>query len=63
LIQKGEFMNLLLRPARLIDAGDINEMRRQQEIRANTLFLPPETITFAEKFFGDMGNNDYVLVG
>jgi putative acetyltransferase len=55
-------MDLLFRPVRLSDAEDINEMRRQQEIRANTLALPTETIAFTESFLGKMGNDDHILV-
>lgn len=52
-------MNLLIRPVRLSDARDINEMRRQREVRANILAPPTETIDFTEGF---LGGNDRILV-
>jgi putative acetyltransferase len=55
-------MNLLIRPVRLSDAQDINEMRRQKEVRAHTLALPTETIEFTEGFLRSMGGDDHVLV-
>ncbi len=55
-------MNLLIRPVRLNDAEDINEMRRQIEVRNNTLSLATETILFTEAFLRSMGVDDHVLV-
>jgi putative acetyltransferase len=55
-------MNLLIRPVRLSDAQDINEMRRQKEVRAHTLALPTETIEFTEGFLRSMGGDDHILV-
>ncbi len=43
-------MNLLIRPVRLSDVEDINEMTRQTEVRANTLALNTETLLFTELF-------------
>jgi putative acetyltransferase len=54
-------MNLIIRPVRLSDSQDINEMRRQKE-RAHTLALPTETIEFTEGFLRSMGGDDHVLV-
>lgn len=55
-------MNPTIRPVRLSDAEDINEMRRQEEVRTNTLALATETIEFTETFLRSMGNDDHVLV-
>lgn len=55
-------MNLLIRPVRLSDAQDINEMRRQEEVRAHTLALPTETVEFTEGFLRSMGSDDHMLV-
>jgi len=55
-------MDLILRPVKLNDAEDINEMRRQKEVRANTLALTTETIAFTEGFLGNMGIDDHILV-
>ena len=55
-------MNLLIRPVRLNDAEDINEMRRQIEVRNSTLSLTTETILFTEAFLRSMGIDDHVLV-
>lgn len=55
-------MNLVVRPVRLSDAQDINEIRRQKDIRAHTLALPTETIEFTEGFLRSMGGDDHVLV-
>lgn len=55
-------MSLVIRPVRLSDAQDINEMRRQKEVRAHTLALPTETIEFTEGFLRSMGGDDHVLV-
>jgi putative acetyltransferase len=43
-------MNLLIRPVRLSDAEDINEMRRQKEVRVSTLALATETLLLTESF-------------
>lgn len=55
-------MNLLIRPVRLSDAEDINEMRRQKDVRANTLSLITETIDFTEGFLKGMGGDDHMLI-
>ena len=55
-------MNPIIRPVRLSDVEDINEMRRQEEVRANTLALATETVAFTGAFLQNMGNDDYVLV-
>ncbi|MCU7497541.1 MAG: GNAT family N-acetyltransferase, partial [Ignavibacteria bacterium] len=55
-------MNLLIRPVRLNDAEDINEMRRQIEVRNNTLSLATETILFTGAFLRSMGIDDHMLV-
>ena len=55
-------MDLFLRPVRLSDVEDINEMRRQKEVRANTLALATETIALTEVFLRNMGSDDHVLV-
>ncbi|AKB76592.1 Acetyltransferase (GNAT) family protein [Methanosarcina horonobensis HB-1 = JCM 15518] len=51
-------MNLLIRPVRLNDSEAINEMRRQEDVRANMLALPTETIAFTEAFLKNMGTDD-----
>ncbi len=55
-------MNLLIRPVRLSDAEDINEMSRQTEGRANTLALNTETLLVTEAFLRNIGNDDHILV-
>jgi putative acetyltransferase len=55
-------MNLLIRPVRLSDAENINEMRQQIEVRTNTLTLATETISFTEAFLKNMGTDDHILV-
>ncbi len=55
-------MSLLIRPVRLSDSEAINEMRRQEDVRANTLALATETIAFTESFLRNMGSDDHVLV-
>jgi L-phenylalanine/L-methionine N-acetyltransferase len=55
-------MNLLIRPVRLSDAEDINEMSRQTEVRANTLALNTETLLVTEAFLRNIGNDDHILV-
>jgi L-phenylalanine/L-methionine N-acetyltransferase len=55
-------MNLLVRPVRLSDAEDINEMRRQVEVRVTTLALATETILYTETFLRNLGIDDHILV-
>ncbi|MCQ1537270.1 GNAT family N-acetyltransferase [Methanosarcina sp. KYL-1] len=55
-------MNPIIRPFRLSDAEDINEMRRQEGVRANTLALATETLVFTEAFLRNFGTDDHVLV-
>lgn len=55
-------MNFLIRPVRLSDSEAINEMRRQEDVRANTLALATETIAFTESFLRNMGSDDHILV-
>ncbi len=55
-------MDLFLRPVRLSDAEDINQIRRQKEIRVNTLALTTETVDFTEGFLRSMGSDDYLLI-
>ena len=55
-------MNLFIRPVRLSDAEDINEMRRQKDVRANTLALITETIDSTEGFLKVMGGDDHILI-
>lgn len=54
-------MNLLIRPVRLNDAEDINEMRRQIEVRTHTLAIATETILITETFLRNMGTDDHIL--
>lgn len=55
-------MDLLIRPVRISDSEAINEMRRQEDVRANTLALATETIAFTENFLRNMGSDDHILV-
>lgn len=55
-------MDIIIRPVKLSDTEDINEMRRQKEIRSNTLALFTETIASTERFLSNMGNDDHILV-
>ena len=55
-------MNFLIRPVRLSDSEAINEMRRQEDVRANTLALATETIAFTEAFLKNMGSDDHIIV-
>jgi putative acetyltransferase len=55
-------IDLFFRPVRLSDAQDINEIRRQKEVRANTLALITETIDFTEGFLKSMGGDDHIRI-
>ncbi len=55
-------MDLFLRPVRLSGAEDVNQIRRQKEIRVNTLALTTETVDFTEGFLRSVGSDDHVLV-
>lgn len=55
-------MNLLIRPVRLSDAEDINEMRRQKEVRAKTSALATETLSLTESFLSNIESDAHVLV-
>ncbi|HII01901.1 TPA: GNAT family N-acetyltransferase [Methanosarcinaceae archaeon] len=55
-------MDLIIRPVNLSDAGDINDMRRQEGIRDKTLALATETLAFTEAFIRNFGTDDHVLV-
>lgn len=55
-------MDLIIRPISLSDAGDINEIRRQEGIRDKTLALATETLAFTEALLRNFGIDDHVLV-
>jgi putative acetyltransferase len=50
-------MDLLFRPVRLSDSEAINETRRQEAVRANTLALATETLAFTKAFLRNMGSD------
>lgn len=51
-----------IRPVRLEDAADINEMRRMDGIRENTLEIFSERVATTEDFIKGLTENDHVLV-
>lgn len=56
--------NLLIRPACMKDAGDINFLRRHPEVLANLMALPSETIAQNEDFLSRQLNSadDHIFV-
>ncbi|GFR35547.1 acetyltransferase [Thermobrachium celere] len=55
-------MYYIIRPIRLEDAEDVNEMRRMDGVRETILGIKSERINKTEDFIKNLGPNDYVFV-
>lgn len=55
-------MNIVIRPVRIEDSGDINELRRMKGVMENTLAMASERVSRTKKFTENLSNDDYVLV-
>jgi len=55
-------MDFVIRPIKLEDAAAINEMRRMDGVRENTLGIFSERITRSEDFIKSLSENDHLLV-
>lgn len=56
-------INLLIRSVRLEDASAINEIRRMDGVRENTLGLFSERVSRSEEFIKGLTENEHLLVG
>lgn len=54
--------NFVIRPVRLEDAEDINEMRRMDGVRENILGIFSERISRSEDYIENLSENDHMLV-
>lgn len=55
-------MDYLIRPIRLEDAEDVNEMRRMDGVRETILGIKSERINKTEDFIKGLGINDHIFV-
>ena len=55
-------MNYTIRPIRIEDASDINEIYTMDEVRENILGLFSERINQTEEFINSLGQNQYHMV-
>lgn len=55
-------MNLTIRPVRIEDAVPLNEMRRMDGVRENTLGIISERLSRGEDFIKGLTDNDHLLV-
>ncbi len=55
-------MNLKIRPVRIEDAEPINEIRRQDGVRENTMGIISERITRIQNIINNLTENDHMLV-
>lgn len=55
-------MNIIIRPVKVSDAPHMNEMRRQDGVRENTLGLISETVMKSESFIKNLDENTHILV-
>lgn len=55
-------MEFIIRPVRIEDASAINEMRRMDGVRENTLGIFSERITRSEDFIRGLTENEHLLV-
>ena len=55
-------LEIQIRPPRLSDALDMNEIRRQKDVRDTTLGLMTDTLAGTESFLSNLSTEDQVLV-
>ncbi len=55
-------MEFIIRPVRIEDASAINEMRRMDGVRENTLGIFSERVTRSEDFIRGLTENEHLLV-
>ncbi len=55
-------MSTIIRPVRIEDADQINELRRQPNVMEYTLGLPSERVTANRQFVEGLGPNDHLMV-
>ena len=55
-------MDIIIRSINVNDAADVNEMRRQDGVRENTLGLISETVMKSEDFLKNLDDNFHMLV-
>ncbi|WP_373899700.1 GNAT family N-acetyltransferase [Haloimpatiens sp. FM7315] len=55
-------MKLKVRPVRIEDASEINEIRRQRGVRENTMGIISERITRIQNIINNLSENDHMLV-
>lgn len=55
-------LNFSVRPIRIEDAAAINEIRRMDGVRENTLSLFSERVSKSEEFIKGLSDNDHLLV-
>jgi len=55
-------VDIIIRPVKISDAADINEIRRQDGVRENTLGLISETVMKSENFIKNLDENTHMLV-
>lgn len=55
-------LNFVIRPVKIDDAAAINEIRRMDGVRENTLGIISERVTRSEDFIKGLSENDHLLV-
>jgi len=55
-------MDFTIRPIMMKDAEDINEMRRMDKVRENTLGIISERLVYTQDFINSLTENDHLLV-
>lgn len=55
-------MDFIIRPIKISDASDINEIRIQDGVRENTLGIITETVMKSENFIRNLDSNSHQLV-
>lgn len=55
-------MDLIIRPVKFEDALFINEIRRQDGVRENTMGIISERVTRTQSFISGLSDNDHMLV-
>ena len=55
-------MNFIIRPVKIEDAIFINELRRQDGVRENTMGIASERVTRTQGFINGLTENDHMLV-
>ncbi|GAA0116092.1 GNAT family N-acetyltransferase [Clostridium senegalense] len=56
-------MNFMIRPVKIEDAIFINEIRRQDGVRENTMGIISERISRTEGIINNLSDNDHMIVG